>query len=71
MSKKWKAPAWMWAYGSLIGNTGGNAIEELVNAKIDPRTNEVLFLIQHGVKCQVALLERLRKAGALNKVKKP
>ena len=55
-------PEWMKRYASLIVNTGGNNIEDLVN---DDGTNSNVFnnapraLICAAVKSQVTLLELL------------
>lgn len=60
----WTMPEWMKRYASLIVNTGGNNIEDLVN---DDGTNSNVFnnapraLICAAVKSQVALLELLHE----------
>jgi hypothetical protein len=66
--KKWTMPAWMRPYRSMIVNTGGNDIEELVN---DDGTNSNIFnnapraVLCVAVKSQVSLLEALHEAGRL------
>lgn len=61
-------PEWMEKYKELIGNTGGNDIEELMN---DDGTNSNVFnnapraLICVAVKSQVRLLELLKKKDLL------
>jgi len=66
--RNWKMPEWMKPYEKYINNTGGNPIEELVN---DDGTNSNVFnnapraLICCSVKCQVDLLETLKREGLL------
>ena len=68
MKKVWIMPEWMEKYRKMIVNTGGNAIEELVN---DDGTNSNVFnnapraLICVAVKSQVNLLEILHKEGLI------
>lgn len=67
-TKKWTMPKWMEPHRAVIYNTGGNAIEELMN---DDGTNSNIFnnapraLICVAVKSQVSLLERLHESGVL------
>lgn len=60
--RRWTMPPWMESYRGLIGNTGGNSIEELMN---DHHTvvqvNAPRAMICVAVKSQVALLERLHR----------
>lgn len=62
---KWKMPSWMERYRSLIVNTGGNSIEEMMNGNADPRVNLPLSTLQACVKSQVSLLENMRRSGIL------
>ncbi len=64
----WVMPEWMKPYVEFICNTGGNSVEELMNA--DSKTanvvvNAPLALICVAVKSQVWLLEELHKKGLL------
>jgi hypothetical protein len=63
--KKWTMPKWMEPYRKLIVNTGGNAIEEMVNGDADPYVNLPLSTLQACVKSQVSLLEQLRQKGKI------
>jgi hypothetical protein len=65
MAKPWTMPAWMERYRDLIGETGGNKIETLVNGKTIVQVNAPLAMIEVAVSAQVHLLDRLRKAGLL------
>lgn len=67
MMKKWKMPKWMKGYESMIVNTGGNDVEEMVNGNADPFINLPLSTLQACVKSQVSLLTRLHDAGLLAK----
>lgn len=63
---EWKMPGWMEPYRGLIGNTGGNSIESLMN---DKTTNSLNNLIRSAlivsVDAQVTLLRRLHREGRL------
>jgi hypothetical protein len=67
--KKWKMPKWMEPYRILIGNTGGNPIEELMN---DHHTNSENNMIRAVLICctesQLSLLHRLWRNGLLKKI---
>lgn len=64
--EKWKMPVWMEKYRDLIGDTGGNPVEELYN---DHTTTADVNLIRAAlciaVTDQVNLLYRLQKKGYL------
>lgn len=65
---KWTMPEWMESYRDYFYSTGGNTVEELMNALSDPRlskTNAVLFTIAMMAEAQVALLTRLHSDGKL------
>lgn len=64
--KDWTMPPWMEPYRKLIGNTGGNAIEEMMNDETDARINLPRAVLAVAVKSQVGLLYALRKAGMLD-----
>lgn len=76
MPKKstWKMPKWMEPYRDMIGNTGGNSIEDLMN---DDGVNSTVFnnapraLICVAVKSQVGLLYRMRDSAMLAKIAQP
>ena len=57
--KPWTMPIWMESYRDLIGNTGGNSVEELMNDNTDSRVNLPLAILSVAVQSQVHLLERL------------
>lgn len=62
----WVMPAWMEPYRELIGNTGGNSIEELLNYDINvAKRNIILAALITSVESQVALLHRLHHKGWL------
>jgi len=63
--KHWTMPAWMEPYREHIVNTGGNAIEDMVNGDASPLINLPLSTLQACVKSQVALLIRLREVHLL------
>ena len=63
--RKWKMPKWMEPFREYIGNTGGNDVEDLVNAQTNPEVNLPLWTLQACVQSQCALLERLRKNSCL------
>jgi hypothetical protein len=63
--EKWKMPAWMEPYRESIINTGGNAVEDMMNGDADPRINLPLSTLQACVKSQVGLLGILRKRDLL------
>ena len=62
----WTMPTWMEPYRKLIGDTGGNPIEGLMN---DHEANEFNNVIRAGLivatSAQVNLLYKLRKNGKL------
>ena len=62
----WKMPKWMEPFRKMIVNTGGNAVEELMNDHDSTQFNNV---IRAGlcvcVDSQVSLLTRLASAGKL------
>jgi hypothetical protein len=62
----WTMPEWMEPYRDLFYSTGGNSIEDLMNDH-DTNTfnNQIRWVIIVGVRCQVALLERLHADGRL------
>lgn len=64
--KEWVMPDWMELFREHFVNTGGNTVEELVNAAADPRTNAVLALLQDCVVSQVQLLQLAFKKGLLS-----
>lgn len=72
--EKWEMPAWMELYRRLIGETGGNSIEDLMN---DHATTSFNNIIRAGlivcVNSQVQLLRRLHREGYLggNQEKQP
>ena len=64
--EKWVMLDWMEQYRGLIGNTGGNPIEELMNdhtTNVD--TNVVRSMLCVSVKSQVSLLMRLHNGKLL------
>ena len=61
----WKMPKWMEKYRSLICNTGGNPVDEMVNGNADPRVNLPLSTLQACVKSQVIFLNTLKQKGLL------
>ena len=62
--KKWKMPAWMEPYRELVGNTGGNKIEELMNYTTSNMGNNFIRTgLIIAVISQVELLERLHEQG--------
>lgn len=64
--KPWTMPAWMEPYRDLIGNTGGNPVEELVNdSTASVRNNVIRAALCVAVESQVALLHRLHERGWL------
>lgn len=63
--KEWVMPDWMELFREYFVNTGGNTIEELVNTKVDSRTNAVLAFLQDCVTSQIQLLQRAFKKGLL------
>lgn len=72
-SKKqtWKMPAWMEPYRELIGNTGGNSIEEMVVDDTSPTINLPRFVLATAVQSQVGLLCKLHERAMLAKLIKP
>lgn len=64
--KDWTMPEWMEKYRDLIGNTGGNPIEELMNDHdTNASNNFVRCALIIAVESQVGLLIRLRNEGYL------
>lgn len=64
----WQMPAWMEPYRALIASTGGNSVEELMNAdskEANIQVNAPLAMICVAVKVQVSLLEDLHAKGLL------
>ena len=62
----WTMPSWMEPYRGMIGNTGGNSVEELVND--DTTTvfeNAPRAVMAVEVQSQVDLLLRLHREGKL------
>lgn len=65
-SKQWTMPLWMEPYRSLIGNTGGNPIEELMNdTHTNARNNVIRAALIISVESQIHMLTRLKKKGLL------
>jgi hypothetical protein len=63
---EWAMPEYLEKYRDLIGNTGGNPIEDLMNDhESDIRTNAIRALLCVAVKSQLSLLERLHERGHL------
>jgi hypothetical protein len=65
----WEVPAWMERYRPLVGQTGGNSLEELLQ-RLDTeknliRTNLPVFVLAVAVQAQVHLLQRLHREGLL------
>ena len=64
VAKPWTMPDWMEKYRSLINNTGGNSVEDLVR---DRKTNMLInaprAMLCVAVKSQVMLLESLHESG--------
>ncbi len=64
--KPWVMPAWMEPYRDLIGNTGGNPIEELLNdTKTNGFNNAIRAALIVSVESQVRLLTVLHERGLL------
>lgn len=62
----WTMPVWMEPYRELIGDTGGNPVEELMNDRTTTaQTNMIRAALCVSVSGQVALLYRLRRQGFL------
>lgn len=61
----WVMPAWMEPYRELIGNTGGNGIEELYNNTTTAQQNLIRAALAISVTSQVGLLYRLMRGGHL------
>lgn len=64
-------PVWMEPYRELIGNTGGNSIEEMMVDDSDPRINLPRCVLAVAVKSQVGLLMTLRERAMLAEIIKP
>lgn len=56
---------WVDQYFPYLTNTGGNDVRELLSRDVNPRTNEVVAVLQISVSAQINLLTRLRDAGLL------
>lgn len=66
---KWVMPEYLEKYRDLIGNTGGNAIEELMNDNhTDAFTNMFRSAMIVSVDSQIRLLERLYEKGFLKTI---
>ncbi len=66
----WEMPEWMEPYRELIGGTGGNTIEKLMNDhETTAQVNLYLAAICISVKDQVGLLYRLHSKGLLPNVR--
>lgn len=64
--KTWTMPDWMEPYRDLIGNTGGNEIERLMNLTgKDTAGNVILGALCIAVDSQVGLLHALKNKGLL------
>jgi len=64
--KVWKMPKWMEPYRCLIGNTGGNTIEDLMNDhETNGLNNSVLSALIISVDSQITLLHRMARKGML------
>lgn len=62
----WIMPEWMEPYRSLIGNTGGDSVEGLMNDHSNHLGNNAIrAALCIAVDSQVTLLYRLRKEGHL------
>lgn len=70
LGKGWKMPPELEPYRELIGNTGGNTIEDLVHRSRDGDCNVVinapLALIVEAVESQLVLLAKLYNEGKLS-----
>lgn len=67
--EKWKMPEWMEPYRDSFYSTGGNSIEDLMDApNRNPnlsKTNIIMFTLAMMAEAQVAILTRLHKDGKL------
>lgn len=61
----WAMPDWMEPYRGLIGDTGGNSIEELYNDETTAQQNLIRAALALAVRDQVNLLYRLMHGGHL------
>lgn len=69
--RKWKMPKWMEPFRDMIGDTGGNPIEDLVNDyHTNANNNVILAAMIVAVTDQVRLLYKLWRAGRLAGVRK-
>lgn len=64
-------PGWMEPYRELIGNTGGNSIEDLMNDQSTIQINAPRAILACCVKSQVGMLHTLRERAMLAKIMKP
>lgn len=66
---RWTMPDWMEPYRHMIGNTGGNTVEDLLHRldteKYLSQTNIIVFTMAATVRSQVTLLSSLHRAGLL------
>lgn len=63
---RWVMPAWMEWYRDLIGNTGGNTIESLMNdTATTAQSNPIRSALIVSVESQIGLLMRLHSRGLL------
>ena len=62
--REWTMPEWMEPFRESFYSTGGNTVEELINALNNQhltKTNAVLFTLAIMAEAQVALLTRLHQ----------
>lgn len=69
--KVWRIPECAKHVAHLVNNTGGNDVEELMNRKVVPGSNDVVASMQITTGSQFALIERLRHYGYLRKALDP
>jgi hypothetical protein len=65
VSKPLTVPEWMEQYRELIGETGGNTVERLINGKTSAQINLPLAILEVAVRAQYDLLMRLEREGHL------
>lgn len=63
--KKWIMPEWMEKYRKLIGDTGGNTIEELMNYDSFAKGLDPLGVLACCVSSQITLLKQLYALGVI------
>lgn len=66
--RQFTPPVWMQPFLKLLNNTGGNDPVELLNRRVDSRTNMAVAMLQIAVESQVALLDSLHHDGRLKEV---